>query len=64
MVLMYVRFPLSLGNVEDLVFERGIDICHSKPKASIQLVGPAGFPCCRDGRGSTVAGTPRGSVRC
>ena len=24
-VLMYVRFPLSLRNVEDLVFERGID---------------------------------------
>jgi putative transposase len=27
-VLMYVRFPLSLRNVEDLLFERGIDICH------------------------------------
>jgi hypothetical protein len=27
-VLMYVRFPLSLSNVEDLMFERGIDICH------------------------------------
>jgi putative transposase len=26
--LMYVRFPLSLRNVEDLLFERGIDICH------------------------------------
>jgi transposase-like protein len=25
---MYVRFPLSLRNVEDLLFERGIDICH------------------------------------
>jgi putative transposase len=25
-VLMYVRFPLSLRNVEDLLFERGIDI--------------------------------------
>jgi len=29
MVLMlYVRFPLSLRTVEDLAFERGIDICH------------------------------------
>ena len=28
MVMMYVRFPLSLRNVEDLLFERGIDICH------------------------------------
>ena len=27
-VLMYVRFPLSLRNVEDLLFERGIDLCH------------------------------------
>jgi hypothetical protein len=27
-VLMYVCFPLSLRNVEDLLFERGIDICH------------------------------------
>jgi putative transposase len=27
-VLMYVRLPLSLRNVEDLLFERGIDICH------------------------------------
>ncbi len=25
--MMYVRFPLSLRNVEDLLFERGIDIC-------------------------------------
>lgn len=27
-VMMYVRFPLSLRNVEDLLFEHGIDICH------------------------------------
>jgi hypothetical protein len=27
-VLMYVRCPLSLRNVEDLLFEHGIDICH------------------------------------
>jgi putative transposase len=27
-VTMYVRFPLSLRNVADLLFERGIDICH------------------------------------
>jgi hypothetical protein len=25
-VMMYVRFPLSLRNVEDLLFERGIDM--------------------------------------
>jgi hypothetical protein len=27
-VMMYVRFPLSLRQVEDLLHERGIDICH------------------------------------
>lgn len=27
-VLMYVRFPLWLRNVEDLLVERGIDLCH------------------------------------
>lgn len=27
-VLLYIRFPLSLRNVEDLLFERGIDVCH------------------------------------
>ena len=27
-MIMYVRFLLSLRNVEDLLFERGVDICH------------------------------------
>lgn len=27
-LMMYVRFPLSLRNVEGLLFERGIDISH------------------------------------
>lgn len=27
-VLMYVRYPLSLRNVEDVLLERDIDICH------------------------------------
>jgi hypothetical protein len=27
-VMLYVRNPLSLRNVEDLLFERCIDICH------------------------------------
>ena len=26
-VMLYVRYPLSLRNVEDLLFERGIDLC-------------------------------------
>ena len=27
-VLLYICYPLSLRQVEDLLFERGIDICH------------------------------------
>lgn len=27
-VMMYVKYPLSLRNVEDLLAERGIEICH------------------------------------
>ena len=27
-VMMYIRYPLSLRQVEDLLFERGIDICY------------------------------------
>jgi putative transposase len=26
--MLYIRYPLSLRQVEDLLFERGIDICH------------------------------------
>jgi putative transposase len=29
-VMLYVRFPLSLRNVEDLLIERSIDLCHGK----------------------------------
>jgi hypothetical protein len=31
-VMMYVRYPLSLRNVEDLLSERGIDICQVHPQ--------------------------------
>jgi putative transposase len=27
-VMMYIRYLLSLRQVEDILFERGIDICH------------------------------------
>jgi len=33
-VLMYVRFPLSLRNVEDLLHERGIGCCQSDANSS------------------------------
>jgi putative transposase len=37
---MYVRFPLSLRNVEDLLFERGIDICHETVRLWWNCFGP------------------------
>ena len=36
-VMMYVRYPLSLRQVEDLLFERGIDICHETVRFWWQL---------------------------
>jgi len=39
-VMMYVRYPLSLRNVEDLLFERGIDICHETVRKWWNRFGP------------------------
>ena len=39
-VMMYVRFPLSLRQVEDLLSERGIDICHETVRAWWNRFGP------------------------
>jgi putative transposase len=39
-VLMYVRFPLSLRNVEDLLFERGIDLSHETIRFWWNRFGP------------------------
>jgi putative transposase len=38
--MMYVRFPLSLRNVEDLLFELGIDICHETVRLWWNRFGP------------------------
>lgn len=35
-----VRYPLSLRNVEDLLFERGIDICHETVRLWWNRFGP------------------------
>jgi putative transposase len=39
-VQMYVRYPLSLRNVEDLLAERGIDICHETVRLWCNRFGP------------------------
>ena len=38
-VMMYVRFPLSLRNVEDLLHERGIDVCHESVRFWVDRFG-------------------------
>ena len=38
--MMYVRYPLSLRQVEDLLFERGIDICHETLRFCWNWFGP------------------------
>ena len=39
-VMMYVRYPLSLRQVEDLLSERGIDICHKTVRFWWNRFGP------------------------
>ena len=38
--MMYIRYPLSLRQVEDLSFERGIDICHETVRFWWNRFGP------------------------
>ena len=38
--MLYVRYPLSLRNVEDLLIERGIDICHETVRFWWNRFGP------------------------
>lgn len=39
-VMMYVRFPVGLTSVEDLLFERGIDICRETVRFWWDRFGP------------------------
>jgi putative transposase len=39
-VMMYIRYPLSLRQVEDILFERGIDICQETVRLWWNRFGP------------------------
>ena len=39
-IMMYVKFPLSLRNVEDLLHERDVDICHETVRLWWNRFGP------------------------
>jgi hypothetical protein len=46
--LMYVRYPLSLRQVEDILSERGIDFCHETVRFTdfrLWLFFPVGRGC-------------------
>jgi putative transposase len=40
LVMMYVKYPLSLRNVENLLAKRGIDICHETVRLWWNRSGP------------------------
>lgn len=52
----YVRFPLSLRNIEDLLFERGIDICHESVRLRWNRFGPMFAPNIKRHRISRLKG--------
>jgi putative transposase len=39
-VMLYIRYPLSLRQVEDLLFKRGIDLCHETVRFWWNRFGP------------------------
>ena len=39
-MILYIRYPLSLRQVEDLLFERGIDICYETVRLWWNRFGP------------------------
>ena len=53
-VVMSVRLPLPLRNVEDLLFERGIDLCHE----TVRLWWDRSSECWRNNRGRRVGRLP------
>ena len=58
-VMMYVRFPLSLRNVEDLLHERGIDISHETVRYWWNRFGPMFAAEIRRKRASRMRATPQ-----
>lgn len=53
---MYLRFPLSLRNVEDLLFERGIDLCYEMVRPWWNSFGPLSAGDIRRARACRIRG--------
>jgi putative transposase len=58
-VMMYVRFPLSLRNVEDLLHERGIDVSYETIRAWWNRFGPLFAADIRKKRSSSMREFPQ-----
>ncbi len=58
-VMMYVRFPLSLRQVEDLLHERGINICHETVRFWWNRFGPTFAAEIRKKRSATLRAMPQ-----
>jgi transposase len=58
-VMMYVRYPLSLRNVEDLLAERGIDISHETVRFWWNRFGPIFAAEIRKKRVASMRGYPQ-----
>jgi putative transposase len=58
-VMMYVRYPLSLRNVEDLLAERGIDISHETVRFWWNRFGPMFAAEIRERRIAHMRGYPQ-----
>ena len=58
-VMMYVRFPLSLRQVEDLLHERGIDVSYETVRAWWNRFGPMFAAEIRKKRSASMRGSPQ-----
>ena len=58
-VMMYVRFPLSLRQVEDLLHERGIDISYETVRAWWNRFGPLSAAEIRKNRSAAMRKLPQ-----
>ena len=58
-VMMYIRFPLSLRQVEDLLHERGIEISYEMVRAWWNRFGPMFAAEIRKKRSESMRGMPQ-----
>jgi transposase-like protein len=64
-VMLYVRFPLSLRNVEDLLHERGIEVSHETVRFWWQRSGPCSRPRSAEAREADALSAGAGTwTRC